>query len=390
MGMKKVIIVNNNLHIGGVQKALISLLWNIRDSYDVTLLLFSREGAYCNELPPEVKVICVESAYRYLGMSGQNVRTGRDRLMRSFYAAVSRIFGRKYAIAIMKLGQKPIGEYDAAISYLHNSIDKGFYGGCNEFVLNHISAKKKIAFLHCDYTLCGANTKENNRQYSCFDAIAACSQGCADAFVKANPHLKSKVMVVPNCHRYDRIRAMAENEPVSLKSDKINIVTVARLGKEKGVERAVRAIAHLGGLKDRIHYYIIGDGARKKVLLETLEQEQLQDCVTLCGQLENPYGYIRAADLLLIPSRSEAAPLVIGEAACLGTPVLSTRTSSALEMIAQTGYGWVCENNEGAMTQALVKLLSDPGILSARARELEEIDFHNEKAAGSFRMCVDS
>ena len=42
--MERILIVNNNMHIGGVQKALVNLLWNIRDRYDVTLLLFSKEG----------------------------------------------------------------------------------------------------------------------------------------------------------------------------------------------------------------------------------------------------------------------------------------------------------------------------------------------------------
>ena len=45
--------------------------------------------------------------------------------------------------------------------------------------------------------------------------------------------------------------------------------------------------------------------------------------------MENPYGYMRAADVLLIPSFSEAAPMVIHESALLGTPILTTETSSA-------------------------------------------------------------
>ena len=41
---------------------------------------------------------------------------------------------------------------------------------------------------------------------------------------------------------------------------------------------------------------------------------KLSENVTLLGEKENPYGYIKAADLLLIPSYSEAATMVIGEA----------------------------------------------------------------------------
>ena len=44
--MKKILIVNNNMHIGGVQKSLLNLLRSIGDSYDITLLLFFKGGEY--------------------------------------------------------------------------------------------------------------------------------------------------------------------------------------------------------------------------------------------------------------------------------------------------------------------------------------------------------
>ena len=341
-----------------------------------------------DQIPPDVKVITADGGYRYLAMSAKSAVTLKDRLLRSFYAAITRLFGRKYAIALMGIGQKNIGNYDAAVSFLHNASDKLFYGGCNDFVLKHVSAKKKITVLHCDYSLSGANSADNNRQYAKFDVIAACSQGCADAFRNVNPDLSDKVMVLQNCHRFDQILKLAEAAPVTLDSEKINIVTVSRLGKEKSVERALQAIAGIGSLKDRIHYYIIGDGIQKPLLLETMEKEQLQDMVTLCGQLENPYGYMKAADLLLIPSLSEAAPLVIGEAACLGTPVLSMKTSSALEMIQETGFGWVCDNNVPSMTESLTELLSEPERICSLSQELKCRQFHNDIAVAQFHNCI--
>lgn len=38
--MERILIVNNNMHIGGVQKSLLNLLTDIHGRYDVTLLLF--------------------------------------------------------------------------------------------------------------------------------------------------------------------------------------------------------------------------------------------------------------------------------------------------------------------------------------------------------------
>lgn len=386
--MKKILIVNNNLYIGGVQKALVSLLWNIRGKYDITLLLFHPGGAYQADLPPEVKVITPDSPYRYLGMTRADTVTWRDKLGRAFYAGIARLLGRKYAAGFMALGQKQLGEYAVAVSYLHNGADKLFYGGCNEFVLRHVAAAKKVAFLHCDYTLCGANTPANEKMYARFDAIAACSQGCADAFLSVNPHLKDKVQVVTNCHQFDRIRQAAEDAPVQLDGNKINVVTVARLGTEKGVERAVSSIARLGAEKEKLRYHIVGDGPYRPLIEKIVEQEGLGDCVTLHGMQSNPYGYIKAADLLLIPSYSEAAPLVIGEAACLGTPVLSTETSSAREMVEAAGYGWVCQNSEDAMQKALTGLLADPGALDSAKERLSALTIDNTTAISQFARLV--
>lgn len=386
---KRIIIVCNNMHIGGVQKALVNLLWNIRKQYNVTLLLLFRGGDYLQELPPEINVITVHSAYCFLGMLRSDTHGIIEKIGYSFFAAISRILGRKYAIALMRIGQKKLGKYDVAISYLHNAGDKSFFGGCNDFLLNHVSAEKKIAFLHCDYSLCGANTSDNNRMYHQFDIIAACSQGCAETFLKVNPELADKVVVVPNCHRFDDIQDKAQSAAVALSDRKLNVVTIARLGKEKGVERALMAIANLGAKKDMLHYYVIGDGVQRKRIEQIIEEHGLAECVTLCGMLPNPYGYLKAADLLLIPSYSEAAPLVIGEAACLGTPILSTETSSAREMIEQPGYGWVCENSVEGMRDALHSLLCDDKTLHSVKIYLSERKIDNSTAISNFKQLLD-
>lgn len=381
---KKIVIISNNLHIGGVQKALVNLLWNIRGRYDITLLLFSKGGEYLQEIPPEVKLIMVPSAYRFLGMTRSDAHCFGDKIGRSFFAAISRLFGRKYAIALMRIGQKKLNGYDVAISYLHNAGDKAFFGGCNDFLLNHVRAETKITFLHCDYIRSGANTPDNNRMYTRFDVIAACSQGCADTFLKCNPELSKKVVIVPNCHRFDDIRGKALEEPVRLSNKKLNIVTIARLGYEKGVERALMAIADLGTKKELLQYYVIGDGVQRKVIEQIIKENGLATCVTLCGSLANPYGYLKAADLLLIPSYSEAAPLVVGEAVCLGTPILSTETSSAREMIEKNGFGWVCENSTNAIGNALHSLLMDDKVLTDVKSHLSEQTIDNSTAMSSF------
>ena len=77
--MKRILIVNNNMHIGGVQKALLNLLQTLHADYDITLLLFYCGGALLNEVPSDVRVRAAGGAFRYVGMTKNDVSTVRAR-----------------------------------------------------------------------------------------------------------------------------------------------------------------------------------------------------------------------------------------------------------------------------------------------------------------------
>ena len=378
--MKWILIVNNNMHIGGVQKALVNLLNAIHDRYDITLLLFHPAGELLKEIPADVTVLAVRSAYRFLGMTRYDVaHKPLWKLQRSLWALTTRILGRTSAISLMAFGQKKLTGYDAVISFLHDAGERLFYGGCNDFVLRHTSATRKITVLHCDYSICGANTPENALRYRQFDVIAACSEGCGRQFISCIPELKDKVNTLFNCHDFEGIACAAREDPQKFPADSVNIVTVARLGKEKGVLRAVETLGQLTDFEN-YHYYIVGDGIERPQIETRIQELGLEQKVTLLGEKVTPYGYIQAADLLLIPSVSEAAPMVVGEAAALGTPILSTMTSSAKDMIETPGYGWVCENSQEGLWQMLCRILSEPLLLEEKKQYLSRISLDNSCA----------
>lgn len=242
--MKKLLIVNN-MHIGGVQKSLLNLLWEIHKDYDITLLLFYKGGRLLEEIPDDIKIIEASGPFRYFGMTKHDAKSGFDKLGRMFWASVTRVFGRKFTVSLMLPFQKKLFGFDTAVSFLHSGENHMFYGGCNEFVLKCSEAKKKITFLHCDYKKINANSKYNTEIYNQFDKIAACSEGCKQSFLNLLPQFKDKTFTVENCHNYNKIRNSAKAENISLPSDTLNVVTVARFGKEKGVLRAIRAVSKL-------------------------------------------------------------------------------------------------------------------------------------------------
>ena len=147
-------------------------------------------------------------------------------------------------------------------------------------------------------------------------------------------------------------------------------------------------MAELGERSKEVCYRIIGDGAEYSEAAALVKSAGLEDTVFLPGERENPYGYMKAADLLLIPSVSEAAPMVIGEAASLGTPILTTETSSAREMVLETGYGWVCENSTDGIRRGIEMLLSDPRLIRERKEYLRTLKPDNAAAIKSFSELV--
>lgn len=134
--MKSILIVNNNMKIGGIQKSLYNLLWAIHDEYKITLLLFEKRGDLLKDLPSDVKVITCSSWFRYLGLSQAETNGSlKHMLIRGGLAALSKTFGRHIAMRLVLNTERGLSkEYDCAISFMHSEDDHLFYGGTNEFV----------------------------------------------------------------------------------------------------------------------------------------------------------------------------------------------------------------------------------------------------------------
>ena len=386
--MKKILIVNNNMNIGGVQKALYNLLWEAEGKYDITLCLFSRRGEYADKLPPSVRIVEVSGAYRFLGVSQGECR-GVDSILRGACVLATRLLGRSRVLKLFGRRMPFLEEkYDCAISYLHNGREKSFYGGAQDFILDRVKADRKVAFLHCDYRNCGAWHERNNLDMARFDRIAACSDGCREAFLSVLPELAEKCVTVRNCHRFEEIREMAEKNPIIYGISAVNILIVARLSHEKGVDRALRALKYAldNGCDARLH--IVGDGAEREALRALSVEYGLCDRAVFYGNQGNPYRYMKNADMLLIPSYHEAAPMVIDEARALGLPVLTVKTTSAEDMVSRRGCGWVCENTDDDLCRALASLLSSPAEISSARERLLNAEIDNSEALMQFEGLI--
>ena len=109
------------------------------------------------------------------------------------------------------------------------------------------------------------------------------------------------------------------------------------------------------------------------VELKKMAQElQVADRVHFIGQVGGTLKSqaFHAADLLAIPSRSEAMSIVVLEAGITGTPVLATN-QCGLNEIESIGGGRIVAASEEGIRRGLLDLLSEPAALGPMGARLE-------------------
>lgn len=357
--MKKILIANNNMHIGGIQKSLANLIPEIAQKYHVSLFLFAPVGELIDEVPDNVRVIYANPFTRVLGLSHAEAKKKGifTLLWRGLLVVLTRLFKTRIVFNLMSRLQNIEGEYDVAISYMQNGEERYFYGGCAELVLNSARAKKKVCFIHCDFENYEGRCEYNIKTLMKFDSIAAVSDSVAKGLINAAPMLRDKVVTVHNCHNYEQIISLSKAYSAPHTDGKLNIFSASRLRREKGI---MRMIPILGKIKDvDFVWRIAGDGEDRESIEKLINEYHLEESIILLGNLTNPYPYFSAADVLLVPSYDEAAPMVFGEARILGTPIITTNTASAYELVQEPNIGRVISNDDDRLFYDLEKLLHE-------------------------------
>lgn len=350
--MKKILIVNNNMDSGGIQKSLINLLKAAADEYEITLMLFSKTGALLPQVPPAVRVTTPGRRYRMLGLDRTALRAYPALyLVKGVLTIAAKLLGRHTAMRLLGSFQRPITGYDAAVSFSHLTGSKQFLNGCGDFVLDQVDARRKLCWLHCDYGGSGYQSEENNRLYCAFDRIVCVSESVRERFVSLNPAAAGKTTVLRNFPDRDILSRSREN-PVLYDSERIHLLSVARLSPEKGLNRAAEALAACG--RTDLCWHIVGDGPERERLQAQCAMMGIADRVEFCGEQENPYRYMAGADYLLAPSVHEAAPIVFDEAHALGLPIIATETLSARELLRDSDR--ICSNSADGLTRTLMTL----------------------------------
>ncbi len=166
-----------------------------------------------------------------------------------------------------------------------------------------------------------------------------------------------KVVVTPNGverEKFKMISKRSAQRSLALTTGPRYIVSVSRLSREKGLDILVRAFARLSNRN--AHLLLVGEGRERQNLENLCAQLGVADRVTLVGDRPNDEIplWLNAADLFVLPSRTEGWPNVLMEAMACGKPAVGTRVGGIPEIISSPRLGIVAPaENPDALAEAI-------------------------------------
>lgn len=180
-----------------------------------------------------------------------------------------------------------------------------------------------------------------------------------------------------------------EKQEVALKNifnkNKFNIIHAGSFTREKNHFELINIFKKLVEENPELLLHLIGEGDLRKEIESKIAHEELQDSIILHGGVKDPLSYIKAADVLVLPSIIEGLPGVILEAMYCKTPVIAYNVGGVVE-IANEHTGYLIEKGEQeTFKNAILEILADrPENKIENAFKMVKREYMNEKIALKF------
>lgn len=378
---KKLIFITEALWIGGIETALVNLLNRLdHDRYDVTCLILRdcQEMAYritsqCRLIVSDRQhTVTFREGYRYKRMYNLMEEPQYASKLRRLIWRILRLIlrapeARRYAAYVKKqLGGE---HFDTAVIYSDRAA---------ETAVRAVSADRFLLFYHH-----GAMRREYHDElgYHRAEKVIAVSEALAEKLKAYRPMYAGKIIAVNNLIDVAGVREKSLETPETVfPKDCFNIVSCGRLASAKGMDLAVAACAKLvnDGLTD-IRWWIVGGGPEEPSLRAQIRALGVDRYVTLLGMQDDPYPYIRQADLYVQPSRFEGHCVTVLEARLLAVPILATR-NAAEEQIEDGKTGRLCKPDSASIADAAAELYRMPELRQAFRDALRRYDFEHDNA----------
>lgn len=391
--MKPRIFINMHyMALGGAERALLGLL-NALDTNKVHVDLFLNQhtGEFMPLLPDRINILPERSGYNAIerpmktilkeGQYGFLLGRLKAKLQhklyhkslkepyRSFDASAFQYIADCVDPHLMPLND--LGEYDLAISFLqpHN------------IVLNKVQAKKKIAWIHTDYSTIHVNVAKELKIWGQFDHVVSISPDCTSSFLKTFPSLKNRIIEIENILSNEFVRQQADLLDVrqEIPNSSLNLVSVGRFCHAKNYDNVPTIARHIvENGHNNLRWYLIGFGGDEELIRRRIVEAGMEDHVIILGKKSNPYPYIKACDIYVQPSRYEGKSVTVREAQILCKPVVVTNYPTAKSQIKDGVDGIIVPMDNASCAKGIIELINNSKLQTSIIEHLRIHDYGNE------------
>ena len=374
----KLLFRHRSMEMGGVEKVMLSIVNNLNpEKFEITVCLNLNQGELRNEFPPHIRKL-------YLA-------EGKEDFSKNIILQKIQLYQRKKKLEKLRknpeiIDKQHLKEYfDIEIGMTYNDF---------ESVLNSSNKNsKKIGWFHSEINVPGLKPllPEILKQFPQFDVMVYCSQKIKDLMHIHHPELHfPREKVIINAISIEEIKVKAA-EKIEAFSEKPSFVSVGRLHYRKGYHKLIEAHTKLIREGHDHQILIVGEGEHRQNLEKLIKENKVERTFILLGNKMNPYPYIKNADFFILPSESEAWPLVIAEALILQKPIIATDTGDVSMMIAPEKTGILIPYKVEEMYYSMKRFLTDKPLISEIKSNLQNIEdqFDNKKIFESIEIMME-
>lgn len=333
--MIKILFLIDNIHGGGAEKVLRTLVNHMDQSaFDITVQTVE-EADPAKYLAPGI---------RYKAINRCKSAWGRK--IFSYWVRLCAEVKLLYPLYIKD-------DYDIEAAYLECGPTKMLAGSTNK-------KAAKLAWVHCDLEKKEGIAGQIGRMkkfYGAYDQAVCVSQDVKRSFERLFGNA-AEARVLYNVNDEDEITEKAAAFVVP--KARRRLVAVGRLAREKSFDRLLEACWRLKRDGYDFELQILGEGPERPALEQIIREKKLGDCVELLGFQENPYPYLKMADMVVCSSRYEGLSTVVIESLILGKAIVTTPCTGMDELLGDSRYGLITEDSAEGIYTGIKALLDAP------------------------------
>ncbi len=341
----RIVVINNEESRTGAPTLLFEIARSLKKNYDI-IMISLRKGSLSTAFNDNFVII-----YPQKNESAKSILTA----LQPDLVYANTVGAHAFAVAASKLQIKTIYHIHELSSIFHCHIPKTqhkyFHNTANVFVS---VSPTGVDFLHG------------------IVGIPASKIQLIPGFISRESILeKSKAISLPT------IRNEIQANP-----NEILVIAIGYVHYIKGTDILLDCLDYLSQDKT-VSLKIIWIGQMdKKWLSELPAYNSLNSQFIFLGEKENPYPYLAAADMFVLPSRQDTFPLVCLEAMALNKPIISFKQDIGIASIIEGTCGLVVETRtSAALAQAILELAKDKQLQQRFAKNGQLLQKNNYDAS---------